>query len=150
MVHKALPEYTFITAGSKSDAALALELIEQLPNGFPLVDLTGRTSLRDVFMITSRCDAVISNDSGPLHIGAFLRKNCFAFYGPTDPDRTGPWYETCRVYRNAEAPCLNCMLRRCPKKVTLCHNIPAALVAGDIVAALKTKKKSFGAVGTAI
>ena len=150
LVHKALPDYTFVISGNKSDAALALELIELLPNGFPLVDLTGRTTLREVFMLTSRCDAVISNDSGPLHIGAFMRKNCFSFYGPTDPERTGPWYESCRVYRNNDAPCLNCMLRRCPKKETLCHRIPAVTVAGDIIAALKNKKNSFGADGIAI
>lgn len=137
LVHKALPEYTFVAAGSKADSVLAEKLLELLPNGFPLVDMSGRTSLREVFLLAARCDALISNDSGPLHIGAFLRKHTFSFYGPTDPDRTGPWYEQSRVYRNGECSCLNCMLRRCPKKETICHHIPAAPVAADIIATLK-------------
>ena len=59
-----------------------------LPNG--CLDLSGRTSLRELAGLLSLTDLFIGNDSGALHLAACLAVPCVALFGPTDPDETGP------------------------------------------------------------
>lgn len=135
-LHRDFPLYNFVLSGAPDDAKLAQELVEQLPNGFPLINLIGKTTLPQLFALLAQSDAVLSNDSGPLHIAAFLRRPCFAFYGSTDPDRTGPWYPQAKVYRNRELDCLGCLHRECPDRSLRCHILPAMEIAADIAQVL--------------
>ncbi len=144
-LHRDFPLYNFVISGGKGDAALAQELIEQLPNGFPLINLVGKTSLPQLFALLARSDAVLSNDSGPLHIAAFLRRPCFAFYGSTDPDRTGPWYPEARVYRNDKLACLGCRRRECPDRSLRCHHLSATEIAAEVAQVLQKTAQNQGA-----
>ncbi len=51
----------------------------------PVIDLVGKTSLRELPAFMARCDVVISNDTGSMHIAAALGKPVVALYGPTTP-----------------------------------------------------------------
>jgi heptosyltransferase-2 len=51
----------------------------------PVIDLVGTTSLRDLPAYMGRCDVVVSNDTGPMHIAAALGKPIVTLYGPTTP-----------------------------------------------------------------
>ena len=42
-------------------------------------------------------DIVLSNDSGPMHLAAALNKPTLALFGPTNPNRFGPWGQLDRV-----------------------------------------------------
>ncbi len=44
-----------------------------------------------------RCDALVCNDSLPVHIASALEVPVVGLYGPTDPRRTGPWKGPHRV-----------------------------------------------------
>src|SRR5580658_927053 len=48
---------------------------------------------------TRRAALVIGVDSGPLHLAAALNKAGAAIYGPTDPDRNGPYGGDFQVFR---------------------------------------------------
>jgi heptosyltransferase-1 len=50
---------------------------------------------------TRRAQAVIGVDSGPLHLAAALGKPGVAIFGPTDPERNGPYGGTIRVLRHS-------------------------------------------------
>jgi len=52
---------------------------------------------------TRRAAAVVGVDSGPLHIAAAVGRPGVAIYGPTDPARNGPYGDSMRVLRDAEA-----------------------------------------------
>jgi heptosyltransferase-2 len=52
----------------------------------PVIDLIGKTSLCELSAYMGRCDVVVSNDTGPMHIAAALGKPIVALYGPTTPD----------------------------------------------------------------
>jgi heptosyltransferase-1/heptosyltransferase-2 len=62
----------------------------------PLV-LAGRTSLGLLAACLEQADAVVSNDTGVLHVAAALRRPVVALYGPTSPQLTGPLGEPQRT-----------------------------------------------------
>ena len=103
-VNAAAPEANFVLAGSGADAPKAAAVLEKLPEGFPVTDMTGSSSLPELFELVRNAEAVLSNDSGPMHVAALLKKPVFSFFGPTDPRKTGPWGQGERVFR-AEAAC---------------------------------------------
>ena len=51
---------------------------------------TGKTSLRESAAILRRASALVSNDSGPLHMGAAVGTAVVGLFGPTDPALSGP------------------------------------------------------------
>ena len=52
---------------------------------------------------TRRARAIVGLDSGPMHLAASLQKPGVALFGPTDPNRNGPYGGTVRVLRAAGA-----------------------------------------------
>ncbi len=67
-----------------------------------VLDLTGRTGLRDLMGLLSLARLFVGIDSGVLHLAAALGTPCVALFGPTDPQQTGPQGEGHRVVRAAE------------------------------------------------
>jgi lipopolysaccharide heptosyltransferase I len=49
------------------------------------------TSLGDLLAIASRAALMISGDTGPVHLAAAMRTPVVGIYGPTWPERNGPW-----------------------------------------------------------
>ena len=77
------------------------------------VDLVGRTSLDQAVVLLSLADAVISNDSGLMHVAAALDRPQVALFGPSDPTRTGPRNPAAKVLRLG-LDCSPCNKRVCP------------------------------------
>jgi lipopolysaccharide heptosyltransferase I len=93
-----------VIAGGPGDAALAAQIAG--------LNLCGKTSLRQLVALLERADLVIANDSGPMHIAAALGKPLVSPYGPTNPDRTGPFRRMDAVIR-VDIPCSPCYSRKC-------------------------------------
>lgn len=53
---------------------------------------------------TRRAAAVIGLDSGPMHLAAALGRPGVALFGPTDPERNGPYGGSMRTLRHPDAP----------------------------------------------
>jgi lipopolysaccharide heptosyltransferase I len=60
------------------------------------------TSLGDLLALTARATLVISGDTGPLHIAAACATPIVGLYGPTWPERNGPWAKDDEVRSQAE------------------------------------------------
>ena len=58
---------------------------------------TGKTSLRESAAILRRAAVLVSNDSGPLHMGAAVGTPVVGLFGPSDPRRYGPLDDRARV-----------------------------------------------------
>ncbi len=60
-------------------------------------------SLPELIAITRRAALVVAGDTGPLHLAAALGRPVVALFGPTDPERTGPFATPARVHRHGSS-----------------------------------------------
>jgi len=74
--------------GDKGDLPL-VQQIQRKMRTRPLV-ATGRTSFRQLGALLAKSSLLVSNDSGPLHLGLAVGTPVIALFGPTDPALTGP------------------------------------------------------------
>jgi heptosyltransferase-2 len=62
------------------------------------------------------CRAVLTNDTGPMHVAAALDRPVVVPFGSTSPELTGPGLPGDPRHRliRSGAPCAPCFLRECP------------------------------------
>ncbi len=73
-----------------------------------------QSTLAQLGAILRRCNVFITNDSGPMHIGAAMGVPIIAFFGPTNPSLQGPVGSEAIIIRNEKLDCLCCNLTECP------------------------------------
>ena len=77
--------------------------------------LSPRTSIADLVALARGAAVLISGDTGPAHIGAAVGTPIVGIYGPTRPERNGPWLpEDVTVSRADSCECHH--LRRCTRE----------------------------------
>jgi ADP-heptose:LPS heptosyltransferase len=64
-------------------------------------------------------ELVITNDTGPMHVAAALRRPVVALFGPTEPGSTGPYGQRQNVIQVSSLPCMPCMKDYCAYKEPL-------------------------------
>jgi len=79
----------------------------------PARNLCGETTTAEMVGVLSRLDALITGDSGPMHVAAALGVPVIAVFGPTDWRETAPRGERHRLVREP-VHCSPCKLRECP------------------------------------
>ena len=75
--------------------------------------LTGQTTVAQAVAIISIGDLLVTNDTGPAHIGAALDTPTLVIFGPTNPLTTYPLSANAEMIRQPP-DCAPCMLRDCP------------------------------------
>lgn len=79
----------------------------------PPMMLTGKTTVAEAIAIISIADVLITNDTGPAHIGAAVGTPTLVIFGPTNPLTTYPLSPSAAIIRHPP-DCAPCMLRECP------------------------------------
>lgn len=95
-------------------------------------NLAGTTSLGEAIELMACADAVLSNDSGLMHIAAALQKPLAVIYGSTSPEHTPPLSGQVSIISN-KIECSPCFERECPK---VHHNCLRELMPQQVLAAL--------------
>ena len=80
---------------------------------FELTNRIGRTTLDQLMDELAGCDALLTNDTGTMHLAAFLGVPTVAIFGSTEPELTSPLGDFHQVLRH-KVDCSPCFLRECP------------------------------------
>jgi heptosyltransferase I len=102
---------TIVFVGTPDEAALAAEASVGLAG--PVLDLSGRTTLPELAAVLEVCDAMVANDTGPLHLAAALGRPVVAPYTCTQARLTGPYGSRGAV--ETKVWCAGSELQRCPR-----------------------------------
>ncbi len=100
-----------VLLGSPDDRSIVRPFAESL--GPALVDLVGKTRIRQLGLVFDRVRLLIANDSGPVHVAAACRVPVLACFGPTNPNATGPYGAGHAVMVSSTASCRPCGSRQC-------------------------------------
>ena len=95
------------------------ELNSSLITSHSLLNLAGETDIRGLISLISECDLLLTNDSGPMHIGYAVRTPVVAIFGSTSPEHTGP-VGTGDIAIKKDLPCAPCFERECGKHDLKC------------------------------
>ncbi len=86
-----------------------------------VINLAGKTTLRELVALINCCSVFLTNDSGPMHIAAALGVKLLALFGSTDEVRTGPYPAGRIIHKHVE--CSPCFKRVCPIDFRCMKNI---------------------------
>lgn len=105
-----MPGMQVALLGSGKDRPVCDEIVALAPAAR---NLAGSTSLDQAIALIAASDAVVSNDSGLLHIASALNRRIVALYGPTDPAHAPPFSDVAQsLWLHLE--CSPCRQRECP------------------------------------
>ena len=71
------------------------------------------TSLKEMAALQKKCEFIVSNDSGPMHIAAAVGAPTLGIFGPTRTDLQGPVGDGCTTVVKEGLNCLGCNLTVC-------------------------------------
>jgi heptosyltransferase-2 len=109
-IGKEYPGAQIVLLGSKKDHEVCQEIADRTPMAR---NLAGVTTLDQALAVIAHADAVVSNDSGLLHIASALNRPVIALYGPTDPDHAPPFSDVAKSL-SLRLSCSPCKQRECP------------------------------------
>ncbi|MCW3098298.1 MAG: ADP-heptose--lipopolysaccharide heptosyltransferase [Chthonomonadaceae bacterium] len=124
------PQTRILLLGSSGDLPIIAEVLRGMKTA-PVV-LTGQLSVLQLAETLRRCSLMITNDTGPMHIGCAMRTPIVAIFGPAVPYESGPGYVPGNIVLRNVTGCPNCTKydcrddRRCMQAVTTAEVAAAA------------------------
>ena len=100
-----------VLIGSRDELDVSQEVAGRMR--YEPIVLTGKTTLDQVVSVLATMDLIVTNDTGPAHIGAALGRPTIVIFGPTNPLTTRPFAPEAEILRHPPE-CAPCMLRDCP------------------------------------
>ncbi len=105
------PLLKIVYFGDKAGAPLVKDICTGLPTN-RLIDLAGKTSLRELIALIQTCHLFLTNDSGPMHVASALGIPLVALFGSTSDVTTSPYNGGSIIHKHV--PCSPCYRRECP------------------------------------
>jgi heptosyltransferase-2 len=105
-----------------------------------IINLAGKTSLRELMALLKLCRVLLTNDSGPMHVAAALGTPVVVPFGSTSPALTGPGVpgDPRHQLLTSSAPCSPCFRRTCPIDFRCMTGITVDQVVQSILSTIPT------------
>jgi heptosyltransferase-2 len=107
-----------VLIGSATDAPAGCAIESALGKPTRVMNLIGRTDLATLAGVLAMARALVTNDSGAMHLGAAIGTPITALFGPTDERVTGPRTDVSSrsqpIVLTHPVWCSPCGLRECP------------------------------------
>ena len=78
--------------------------------------MTPETSFGELSALIEKCDLIIANDSGPMHVAATLGIPTIGIFGPTNPENHRPFSSNSDFVIKSNLHCIICNKLTCPYK----------------------------------
>ncbi|MBA3958094.1 MAG: lipopolysaccharide heptosyltransferase II [Parachlamydiaceae bacterium] len=105
------PSVYVLYFGDNAGLSVVNDICKDLPTE-RVINLAGKTSIRELLALIQVCDGFLTNDSGPMHIAAALKVPLVALFGSTSDVKTGPYGIGKVIHKHVE--CSPCYKRVCP------------------------------------
>jgi heptosyltransferase II len=103
-----------VLIGAGSERENAARVIAQMQQPDAATNLAGETNIAELIGLLASCDLLITNDTGPAHVGAALGIPTLTIFGPTNEFETAPLGSRSELIRAEGIECARCMHRECP------------------------------------
>lgn len=106
------PDVTLALTGAPAEAEAVREVARQIGPG--VLSLAGETTLRQLFVLYTMADVLVTNDSGPGHFSSMTDIASIVLFGPETPAVFGPLGTHSQTIRSdlACSPCVNAFNHR--------------------------------------
>jgi heptosyltransferase-2 len=133
----------WVIFGGPSDCEIAQSIAGALGQNVPaqsVINLAGRTTLRELAAALKSCRLLLTNDTGPMHLAAAVGIPVVVPFGSTAPEMTGPvWSPAAQILRAPGIPCSPCFRRECPIDFRCMRRITPDEVVAAALRAMKLK-----------
>ena len=119
----------WVLFGTARDEKVGAQIAATLGDG--CINLIGRTTLEQLIEELRKCQLLLTNDTGTMHLATLLRVPVVAVFGSTEPSLTGPLGKGNRIIRH-QVECSPCFLRECPLDFRCMKAVSAEEVAAAI------------------
>jgi lipopolysaccharide heptosyltransferase II len=126
----------WILFGTKNDAAIGQQIAGAI--GDHCTNRIGQTTLDQLIDELRQCRLLLTNDTGTMHLAAFVGVPVVAIFGSTEPRLTGPLGNGHIIVRH-HVECSPCFLRECPIDFR-CMNAVTAQEVADAVLSMLAKR----------
>jgi lipopolysaccharide heptosyltransferase II len=133
LANQLLKEYSVrvVLVGDKGEMQVAQSIMSAIDGR--ATDLSGRTTLGQLAAVLQRAALFVGNDSGPMHLAAACGTMVIGLFGPTSPQRFGPYGDRCMALR-METDCSPCMRDTCRRSGYRCID---RISVNDVIAAIR-------------
>jgi ADP-heptose:LPS heptosyltransferase len=100
--------------------------------------LAPETNIKQMAGLLSKCNLVIANDSGPMHLSAALGIPTIGFFGPTDPKKHGPYSDKSDYVIKSDLHCIVCNKLICPYNKECFYQMDTDEIISKAIKLLKT------------
>jgi len=124
------PNHSLILVGTAAGAEIYGEICQNLDKDSKIINQVGRTTFAEFGALLCNASLVISVDSSPLHLSAFMKRKTVGLFGPETPVLYGhqlPWVRNihknlicspCLALYDAKKSVLDCTDNQCMKQIS--------------------------------
>jgi len=131
------PKVRVVFFGDHNGAPLVNAICKDMPER--VINLAGKTSIRELMALIACCSSMLSNDSGPMHIAAALKTPLVAIFGSTSSVKTSPYRHGTVIHKHVS--CSPCYKRACPIDFRCMTRIQVDEVCDELLKLIRSEQK---------